>query len=245
MQRLVQTQEWNPALGRGQAPTIHFASQCETFLVIDTHSPPAKARNVSTLFESVTLFFSIGVCLILCSCATPPQPLMDRSEKGEIGFKFSPPQGPDWYLHAPAGFQGYSYARKIEGLELRSPKHSAILLAQYGFIDFGNKPLDVLKKVQEAKEVQLLSPRWTVKKKMFQTKKFHSSNCLAFDSLVLDKQTNQDMTLTGIFCLHPNDPKRYIDLSYSQRYDLDRRPIDLKTEGSAFIESLKFEPIGR
>lgn len=198
---------------------------------------------MTTLNQISKSLFIATLCAILCSCVTAPQPLIDKSEKGEIGFKFSPPQSSEWYLHEPAGFKGYTYAKKVEGLELRSPKHTVIFSAQYGFIDLGNKPEDILKKVQAAKESQLQSARWTVKKNQMQPKQLHGANCLAFDSLVLDKQTNQDMTLTGMFCLHPNDPKRYIDLSYSQRYDLDRAPLNLKTEGTAFVESVKFESV--
>ncbi len=47
----------------------------------------------------------------------------------------------------------------------------------------------------------MFGPRWMMKRNQNQIKQFHGSDCFAFDSLALDKQTNQDMTLTGVFCL--------------------------------------------
>jgi hypothetical protein len=146
-------------------------------------------------------------------------------------------------LHEPPGFKGYAYARKIADLELKSSQHTAVLSAQYGFVDLGSKPQDILKKVQAAKQSQLLDPRWSVKKNENKMRQFRGAKCLSFNSLVLDKKHNQDMTLTGMFCLHPDDPKRYVDLSYSQRYDLSRKPIELDSDGIAFVESVRFEPI--
>jgi hypothetical protein len=150
-------------------------------------------------------------CITLCACTTPPKMLEDKSEKGEIGFRFQPPQSAGWYLHSPPGFNGYAYAKQIDGLELRSAKHSVIFAAQYGFIDVGTKnPEETLAKIRAEKKRQLLGTRFTVKRNHSEFSTFHGARCLTFDSLVFDKSAKQDMELTGMFCLHPNDILIYL-----------------------------------
>lgn len=181
---------------------------------------------------------------LLSACATTPEPLKDHSEQGEIGFRFVPPKGEDWFIHKPPGFSGFAYAKKVPDLEPRDPKHSVIFAAQYGFIEFKAKnPDDMLKLVKEEKERQARGARFELKRESNVPIIFKGTKCLKTDSLAYDRKAKQNMTLAGVFCLHPQDYSRYIDISYSQRYDLDRQPLAIDKEGEAFVEGLKIQKL--
>lgn len=183
------------------------------------------------------------ICLFVAGCASSPKLLKDRQPKSEMGFKFTPPQSDGWFETAPPkGLKGVAYGKKVAGADPK--KHSVVFAVRYGAIETGlSKPEEILNFVRMQKENQLQGIRFDVKKDHSKFVTFKGAKCLEFDSLVRDKHVNQNMTLTGLFCVHPDDHRRFVDISYSQRHDLSRTDLDIREEGQEFIQSVSFLPI--
>ncbi len=183
------------------------------------------------------------LALQLCACASGPTPLKDREPKKELGFSFTPPQTDGWFEgKPPKGLKGFAYGKKIAGVD--SKKHSVAFSVRYGTISTGlTKPQEILNFIKIQKENQLQGLRLDVKKDHSRFVTFKGAQCLEFDSMARDKYLNQNTTLTGLFCVHPDDHRRYIDISYSQRHDLSRPEIDIRSEGDQFVRGVSFLPI--
>lgn len=181
--------------------------------------------------------------LLVSGCSSRPKKLVNRQPKADMGFKFTPPQSDGWFETAPPkGLKGVAYGKKVSGGDAKKP--SVVFSVRYGAIETGlSKPEEVLNFVRMQKENQLQGIRFDVKKDHAKFVTFKGAKCLEFDSLVRDKHVNQNMTLTGLFCLHPDDHRRFVDISYSQRHDLSRGDMDIREEGQEFIESVSFLPI--
>lgn len=185
----------------------------------------------------------IFVSLLFSACTTfGPKQMTDHGSKVDMGFGFLPPQTTGWYETRPEGILGYAYGKKVDGVD---PKiHSIVFAVQYGAISTGlSKPEEILNFVKMQKENALQGIRFEVKKDQSRFVTFKGAKCLEFDSVARDKRANQDMTIAGMFCVHPEDHKRYVDISYSQRHDLARPPVDIREEGEQFVKSVNFLPI--
>lgn len=185
----------------------------------------------------------ILLALFVGGCSTSPKKLADRKPKSDMGFKYTPPQSDGWFETAPPkGLKGIAYGKKIEGVDAK--EHSVIFSVRYGAIETGlSKPEEVLNFVRMQKENQLQGIRFDVKKDHSKFVTFKGAKCLEFDSLVRDKHVNKNMTLTGLFCVHPDDHRRFVDISYSQRHEQARLDLDIVEEGREFIQSVSFLPI--
>lgn len=182
----------------------------------------------------------IGAFLI-SACGTTSKPLTDKSEKSENGFAFVPPQGTGWYLHEAPGWPGHAYAKEVPGLKLRSPEHTVIFMITTGSVDIPVRNADdSLSFLRMAKESQLRNERFVTKSNQMKTIEFKGTKCLEFDSLVVDRATNQNMSMTGWSCIHPKDPRRYIDVAHSQRLNFDRKSLDLSRDADDVIRKVRF-----
>lgn len=183
--------------------------------------------------------------LQLYACASGPTPLKDRELKKELGFSFQPPQTEGWFETKPKEKKNtkvFAYGKKVGGVDPK--KHSIVFSAQYGAFSTGlSKPEEVLNFVRMQKVNQLQGLRFQVLKDQSKFVTFKGAKCLEYDSQARDKYLNQNTTMTGLFCVHPDDHRRYIDISYSQRHEQNRQSVDIYDEGEAFVRGVAFLPI--
>ncbi len=187
--------------------------------------------------------FIFLLLLGLSACSSSPKKLTDRSPKSEMGFRYTPPQSDGWFeTEPPKGLKGVAYGRKLKGVDPK--KHSVVFSVRYGNIETGlSKPEEILNFVRMQKENQLQGIRFEVKRDQSKFVTFKGAKCLEFDSLVRDQHVDQDMTLTGLFCVHPDNHRRFVDISFSQRYARDRFDLDVRDEGQEFVRSVSFLPL--
>lgn len=180
--------------------------------------------------------------VVVTGCASGPKPMQDHQPKSELGFRFEPPQTSGWSEIKPEGRKGFIYDKTIKGVD---PKRHAISFnVQYGSIDTGlTRPEEILNFVRMRKENHFQSMRFQIQKDVSRFVTFRGAKCLEFDSLAKDKTLNQNLSLAGLFCIHPDDMKRFVEISYSQRHELSRPELDIFDEGERFVRSVSFLPI--
>jgi hypothetical protein len=190
------------------------------------------------MLKVLIVLFCLG--LLSCSSSAPaPKPVNEKDEKIEMGFRFLPPQGKDWSVFNTMGFKGYSYAKKLPSVDPKN--HSVIFSVIYGFMEQDIKNADeALQYAKSNKEAQLRNGRFVMKKNANKIISYKGTKCLEYDSMVLDKMTSQNMTYNGMFCTHPQDFKRYVDISHSQRFDVNRTKIAIPAEEYQFLKSVEF-----
>src|SRR5688572_20594030 len=132
---------------------------------------------MSKLVLSYALVFLL---LSACASAPEPKPVDPKAEKMEMGFRFLPPQGKDWTVFNTMGFKGFSYAKKLQGVQPKN--HSVIFSVVYGFIEVDVKSTDeALKYAQANKEAQLKNGRFITKKNTSKIVPYKGTRCLEFD----------------------------------------------------------------
>lgn len=77
----------------------------------------------------------------------------------------------------------------------------------------------------------------------------HRPSCVRYATVVEDRSAGTAPAATlrlevaGLACLHPDAPGRFIDVQYSARMPSgDTLPAELRREGEAFVESVRFRP---
>ncbi len=74
-------------------------------------------------------------------------------------------------------------------------------------------------------------------------------SCVRYATAVEDRSTGNvpaatlRLEVAGLACLHPDEPGRFIDVQYSARMPSgDTLPAELRQEGEAFVDSVRFRP---
>ena len=180
----------------------------------------------------------VVVCL---GCASGPKPVTDRRVRVEHGFAFRPPSSENWFAAEVKNDRGHAYTKKIPHLPLDNPKHNIICGVRYGTIQTGlTRPEEILNFVRMQKENQLQGLRFEVRRQHHRFIVYKGARCLEFDSLVEDRRARQMLSQNGLFCLHPEDHRRYVDISFGQKYAHDRMPLDVRQESEAFVRGVAF-----
>ena len=215
-----------------------------------TH-PRLNRRFLPSVFATFRAWVVCGMTVLFIGCAAPPTvtPISDSSQRYQfLGYSVLPPKGYGWYLLTPSGpeLPGGVFAKQtsvpthtiraivslldMEGKRFSSPEE----FGQFAEQEFRDNTSPSRFKILELKHVQ---------------DKRLGEYCVRVDALAEDHGVPGFagsvfyMETHDLFCIHPDDPDRGVQMSYSQRAASKSDFIKLKPEVEPFMQSLQFTAI--
>ncbi len=200
-------------------------------------------------YSQVLLIFVIF--LFVSSCSTHGNKARYYAVKhyepraSSLGFSIVPPPGNNWYeklkndslyyLKISKSHKRYSILTEAREVRLKS-----------GF----NSPNELLQYVESEKQKSLVSADFNNRKVSVQLESSLSQYCVRYSKLYEDHgveglrgRRHVNVNTQGLFCLHPDNDRVGVDVSYVEKSLSDTKAKSYRNEGEVFIASLNFQEI--
>lgn len=185
------------------------------------------------------IFIVVGLCLFGCATLPPPSPVNPNKRQVliETGFSLKLAMSGDWYL-------GEAHNGLLQmGQKPMNDGSTKIGLLMQGVINPPkNKTLtnkEVLKSIEDQIVNDSKQGRTQLETSKFTSIKHKNSDCLFFEQVGTDTQTQMKMNQDGFVCLHPKKPTNYVYFSLSHRTRAKLDPVS--KDVNVVLASLEYE----
>lgn len=157
-----------------------------------------------------------------------------------LGFSVTPPPGDHWYeklkneslYYLKIAESSHSYSIFTEAREVRLNRSFA-------------KPSDFLNHVKKEKNGNIANKDYRDRESTYLIEKTLSEYCVRYQQNYQDHgmeglrgRRYVDVNTSGLYCIHPDNKKVGIDVSYVEKTLSDAKTVSFRNEGEMFLASL-------
>lgn len=170
-----------------------------------------------------------------------------KPRKSTLGYSITPPPGDNWYeklendslyyLKINKSHRQYSILTEAREVQLNKDLKDSVELQSY---------------VKSEKEKSLVSSSFENPNVTVQIEKSPSKKCVRYSQSYQDHKLKGladgsyvDVAIQGLFCLHPDNARVGVDVSYVEKSLSNTMANSYSNEGEKFLASLVFQQVNR